>query len=219
MPDPLPHTTPKQEEEQDINEAISAIAVKDKIKADREAKWLQNRKVYDDAIVELKSEIRGLQAAIRELKEKEDWAKRGWVGGPYGILAWTLVWFLSRYLGWIKGLFWGDPLHPLAIEHIVSLAAGWLWGNMLFVFLVSFVGSLFGIFSFSKEEREERERVKAECRRCLEIKMRDLKIKERELREWEEGLRGMEREEKGEALREGFLVRLLQFTGRAMRYW
>ena len=40
MPDPLPHTTPKQEEEQDINEAISAITVKDKIKADHEVKWL-----------------------------------------------------------------------------------------------------------------------------------------------------------------------------------
>ena len=40
MPDPLPYTTPKQEEEQDINEAISAITVKDKIKADHEVKWL-----------------------------------------------------------------------------------------------------------------------------------------------------------------------------------
>jgi hypothetical protein len=202
MPDPLPHTTPKQEEEQDINEAISVITVKDKIKADHEAKWLQNRKAYDDAIVELKSEVWGLKVAIQELKEKEYWAKRGWVGGPYGLLAWTLVWFLSRYLGWITstGLFWGGSLgwSPGYLLFIGCL--GWSLGYLLFVLLVSFVGSLFGIFSFSREEIEGRERVKAKCRRCLEIKIRDLKKKERELREWEEGLRGMEREEKGEAL-------------------
>jgi hypothetical protein len=201
MPDPLPHTTPKQEE-QDINEAISAITVKDKIKADHEAKWLQNRKVYDDAIVELKSEIWGLQAAIRELKEKEYWAKRGWVGGPYGMLAWTLVWFLSRYLDWItkEGLFWGGSL-GWSVGYLLFVASPcWSLGYLLFMFLVSLVGSLFGIFSFSREEIEGREGVRAECRRCLEIKVRDLKKKERELREWEEGLRGMEREEKGESL-------------------
>lgn len=189
MPEPLPHTTLRQEEEQDINEAISAVTVEDKIKADHEAKWLQSRKVYDEAIFNFKSEIRGLQAEIRELKEKEDWAKRGWVGGPYGMLAWTLVWFLSQHLGWITstGLFWGGSL-------------GWSLGYLLFVGLVSFVGSLLGIFSFSREEIEGGERVRAECRRCLEINMRDMNKKERELREWEEGLRGMEREVKGKAL-------------------
>ena len=199
MPDPLPYTTPKQEEEQDINEAISAMIVQDKVKADHKAKWLQNRKVYDNAIVELKSEIWGLQAAIRELKKKEDWAKRGWLGGPYGVLAWTLVWFLSRYLGWITsmGLFWGGSLGSWPGYLLFFGCPGWLLGYLVFVLLVSMVGSLFGIFSFSREEIEGREMVKAECRRCLEIKMRDLKKKERELREWEEGLRGMEREEKG----------------------
>jgi hypothetical protein len=103
--DTLPHTTPKHEEGQDVNEAISAITAKDKVKAEHEAKWLQRRKVYDDAIVELKGEIPELQAAMRELKEKEDCAKRGWIGGPYGVTAWTLVWVLSVKLGWIKGFF------------------------------------------------------------------------------------------------------------------
>jgi hypothetical protein len=199
MPDPLPYTTPKQEEEQDINEAISAMIVQDKAKTDHKAKWLQNRKVYDNAIVELKSEIWGLQAAIRELKKKEDWAKRGWLGGPYGVLAWTLVWFLSRYLGWITstGLFWGGSFGSWPGYLLFFGYPGWLLGYLVFVLLVSMVGSLFGIFSFSREEIEGRERVRAECRRCLGIKMRDLKKKERELREREEGLRGMEREEKG----------------------
>jgi fatty acid desaturase len=115
------------------------------------------------------------------------------------MLAWTLVWFLSRYLGWITstGLFWGGSLDSPPVYLFLVAYLSWLLGYQVFVFLVSFVGSLFGIFSFSREEIEGRERVRAECSRFLEIKMRDLKKKERELREREEGLRGMEREEKG----------------------
>jgi hypothetical protein len=81
------------------------------------------------------------------------------------------------------------------------------------VFLASFLSSFF----VSEEERGGKKRERDELRRCLEVKMSELKKKKVELREWEEGLKGLEREENGEALPEGFLVRLLQLMGRAVR--
>lgn len=63
-------TKPKQDEE-DISAEITGIAAINKARAERAATWVKSRKVHDDAIFELKREIRKLQAAIRELEENE----------------------------------------------------------------------------------------------------------------------------------------------------
>lgn len=63
-------TKPKQDEE-DISAEINGIAAIIKARAERAATWMKSRKVHDDAIFELKREIRKLQAAIRELEENE----------------------------------------------------------------------------------------------------------------------------------------------------
>ncbi len=66
-----PQKNQKQEEEIDISQEMAGIAALDKAKAERAARWSASRKRYDDKIFELKREVRKLQAAIREIEDKE----------------------------------------------------------------------------------------------------------------------------------------------------
>lgn len=68
-----PHPTPSsgKTERDDIKEATAAIAAILKAKRERLTTWSKIQKVYDDAIFELKRDIRKLQASIKELENAE----------------------------------------------------------------------------------------------------------------------------------------------------
>jgi hypothetical protein len=87
MPRPAPDATKSnQDDEEEARASISAIL---KAKAQRSESWFRTKKLYDDAIFELRGDIRKLQSIIREFKVIEK-AEQAEEAGAKSWLAWLL---------------------------------------------------------------------------------------------------------------------------------